>query len=178
MEDFEQKEKELLQKSKELEEKIKKISELEQLTSKEIEKIEALRQEQRRIAEKLEAKKREYFQEQLAETYKKLNVSEEFQKQINEMFANKEVPEDKLEEEVKKAVVQLDWQSYWQMKEEREKLKGSIAGSAGSVSNNPPIQQTYSEEVLKYAQEHNLEPEKAKKILEKFSSTKRVLESL
>lgn len=178
MEDIEKVENELLQKKKEVEDKLSQLEELKIKTDEELRKIEALREENRRIAEKLQASKKSYLQEKLREVYKKLDIGEELQAKLDEHFTGKEIPEEKIEEEVKKAVPQFDWENYWNMKEGEKKITQQVIqqASAGSSSGKPISQKQYSEEVLKYAQEYNLEPEKAEKILEKFSRKERKLE--
>jgi hypothetical protein len=62
------------------------------------------------------------------------------------------------------------------MKEKNEITNKVVSNaSVGGVSGEP-IKSEYSQEVLDYAQKHNLSPERAKKILERFSKPKRVLE--
>lgn len=178
MEELENVEKELLQKKQEIEQKLKQIEELDKKTEEELRKIEALREENRRIVEKLKASKRQYLQVKLNEVYQKLEIPEEIQQSLNQYFADKEISEEEIEEAVKKAVPQFDWQGYWEMKtKELELTKKVIQGAeAGETSGKPISQEQYSEEVLKYAQEHNLEPSKAAKILEKYSRRERKLE--
>lgn len=178
MDEIEKTEKELLQKQKEIQEKLNQLEELKIKTDEEIKKIEALRAENRRIAEKLEAAKKEYLQTKLEESLKRLEIPEDLQQKIKEYFADKEISEEQLEEEIKRIVPTLDWQSYWEMRKKEEEITQKVISSvqAGGSSGKPISQEIYSEEVLKYAQEHNLEPEKAKKILEKFSRRERKLE--
>jgi len=178
MEEIEKAEQELLQKKKEVEDKLEQFEDLKEKTDEELRKIEALREENRRIAEKLKASKQAYFQERLNEAYKKLDISEELQQNLNQYFADKEIPEEQIEEEIKKVVPQFDWQGYWEMRKKEEEITKKVIeeAGAGGISGKPITQQQYPEEVLKYAQEHNLEPEKAAKILEKFSQRERKIE--
>jgi phenylalanyl-tRNA synthetase alpha subunit len=168
---------ELSQKEGELKEKIKELEDEKQLSEQELRKLKGLREELKRVREKLEEERREYFKAKLKNVLEKLGVSEDLSKKVEEYFNDKEVKEENLEEEVKKTIPQLDYETYWNLLKENSEMTNRVVSNAslGGVSGEP-IKQEYSQEVLDYAQKHNLSLERAKKILERFSKPKRVLE--
>jgi len=168
---------ELSQKEEELKEKIKELEEEKQLSEQELRKLRGLREELRRVRKKLEEEKREYFKMKLKNVLEKLGVSESLSKKVEEYFSDKEVKDENLEEEVKKVIPQLDYETYWNLLKENNEITNKVISNAsvGGVSGEA-IKSEYSQEVLDYAQRHNLTPERAKKILERFSKPKRVLE--
>jgi chromosome segregation ATPase len=168
---------ELLHQEAELREKIKELEEEKQLTEQELRKLKALREELRRVRKKLEEEKREYLKTKLKSVLEKLGVSEELKSKVEEYFKDKEVDEENLEDEVKRIIPQLDYETYWNLLKEKNEITTKVVSNAsvGGVSGEP-IKQEYSQEVLDYARKHNIDPEKAKKILERFSKPKRVLE--
>jgi DNA repair exonuclease SbcCD ATPase subunit len=168
---------ELSQKEAELQEKIKELEEEKQLSEQELRKLKALREELRRVRKKLEEEKREYLKTKLKGVLEKLGISEELKAKVEEYFEDKEINEENIEEEVKRVIPQLDYETYWNLLKEKNEITSKVLSNAsvGGVSGEP-IKQEYSQEVLDYAQRHNITPEKAKKILERFSKSKRVLE--
>jgi chromosome segregation ATPase len=168
---------ELSKREEELQEKIKELEEEKQLSEQELRKLKGLREELRRVREKLEEERKEYFKTKLKNVLEKLGVSEDLSKKVEEYFNDKEVKDENLEEEVKKAIPQLDYETYWNLLKEKNEITNRVISNAslGGVSGEP-IKPEYSQEVLDYAQKHNLTPERAKKILERFSKQKRVLE--
>jgi len=169
--------KELSQKEGELKEKIKELEEEKQLSEQELRKLKGLREELKRVREKLEEERKEYFKAKLKNVLEKLGVSEDLSKKVEEYFNDKEVKDENLEEEVKKAIPQLDYETYWNLLKENSEMTNKVVSNAsvGGVAGEA-IKSEYSQEVLEYAQKHNLSPDRAKKILERFSKPKRVLE--
>jgi len=168
---------ELSKKEGELQEKIKELEEERQLSEQELRKLKGLREELRRVREKLEEERKEYFKAKLKNVLEKLGVSESLSKKVEEYFSDKEVKDENLEEEVKKVIPQLDYETYWNLLKENNEMTNKVVSNAsvGGVAGEA-IKPEYSQEVLEYAQKHNLSPERAKKILERFSKPKRVLE--
>ncbi len=181
---------ELKEKSKEIEERIAKAKELlkdidadvidEEVQSL-LNKVSALRKEKRRIEELLTKKKTEGLKEVIFERTKSLGLNEEDSQKVFERLKDSDLDiddTDKIDNEIKRIVPALKPEEYWQMKEQLSKqvemtnknIQENV--NAGSPETNP-TEEEFSEEVLKYAQEHNIEPKRAQRILQRFSKPTR-----
>ena len=179
-------------KSEEIQEKINKIQELlkdvdTNVISEEVQKlldqVSALRKEKRRVEEIVEKRKSENIKDVVIERAKKLGVEDE--ENLNKIFEKVkdsglgvDDETEKIDAEIKKVIPSLNPEEYWKMKEELSKQKEMVDKSVKENVNSgspetTPNEGEYSEEVLKYAQEHNLKPEKAQKILQRFSKPTR-----
>ena len=181
---------ELKKRSEEIEERIAKAKELlkgidTDVISEEaqslLDKISALRKEKRRIEELIASKKAEGLKEVVFEKTKSLGLNEEDSQKVFERLKELDLSiedADKIEAEIKKVVPSLKPEEYWKMKEQLAKQAEMTNKNvqenvnAGSPDTNPN-EEEFSEEVLKYAQEHGIEPKKAQKILQRFSQKTR-----
>lgn len=181
---------ELKKKSKEVEERIAKAKKLLEgidadIISEEaqnlLDKISALRKEKRRIEELIANKKTEGLKEVIFEKSKSLGLNEEDAQKVFERLKDSDLSIDdidKIESEIKRIVPSLKPEEYWKMKEQLSKqaemtnknIQENI--NAGSPETNP-TEEEFSEEVLKYAQQYGIEPQRAQKILQRFSKKTR-----
>jgi len=177
-------------KSEEIEKKIAAIQEmlkdvdtnvLSEEAQELLDKISALRKEKRRIEELIAKKKTEGLKEIIFEKGKSLGLNEEDCQKVFEALKDSDLSiedTDKIEAEIKRIVPALKPEEYWQMKEQLAKQAEMVNKNvqqnvnAGSPETEP-VEEKYSEEVLEYARQYNLDPERAKKILERFSKPTR-----
>ena len=178
-------------KSEEIQQKIDKIQELlkdvdisvlSDEAKKALDTVSALRKEKRRLDEMIAQKRSEGIKEIVFERARKLGIEDE--DELNRIFEKLKDSKldiddnEKVDAEIRKIVPSLHPEEFWKMKEQlikqKEMTDKNVQANVNAASpDTTPNQEEYSEEVLKYAQEHGIKPERAKKILEKFSTPSR-----